>query len=125
MTGSKRLTTRSPRVTGRQVLRAAALVATLLVLTACAARGNDLAHVGGTHVVGFWYGLWHGLISPITFLISLFNDHVSIYDVHNNGNWYNFGFMFGISMVFSGGARSAARGPARASKDCGRKKASS
>lgn len=30
-------------------------------------------------------GLWHGIIIPATFVISLFNDNVSIHDVHNNG----------------------------------------
>jgi hypothetical protein len=34
----------------------------------------------------------------------LFNDNVNIYEVHNNGNWYNFGFMLGVACVFSGGA---------------------
>ncbi|MEV0841977.1 hypothetical protein AB0I55_20755 [Actinocatenispora sera] len=28
--------------------------------------------------------------------MSLFTDSVSIYDVHNNGGWYNFGFVLGI-----------------------------
>ena len=92
------------------VLRAAVVAALLLVLAACAASGNDVASAGSAHVVGFWYGLWHGLISPITFLISLFSDHVNIYAVHNNGNWYNFGFMLGVSTVFSGTGRSAAAG---------------
>ncbi len=96
-------------MTRKVALRAAVAAAVLLALAACAATGNDVASAGGAHVVGFWYGLWHGLISPITFLISLFNDHVNIYAVHNNGNWYNFGFMLGISTVFSGGGRSATR----------------
>jgi hypothetical protein len=30
---------------------------------------------------GFWLGLWHGIICPVTFLISLFNDNVNIYEV--------------------------------------------
>jgi hypothetical protein len=34
--------------------------------------------------------------------VSLFNDNVNIYEVHNNGNWYNFGFMLGVLIVFSG-----------------------
>ena len=45
-------------------------------------------------------GLWHGIITPVTFVISLFNENVNIYEVHNNGNWYNFGFVFGLSIVF-------------------------
>ena len=45
--------------------------------------------------------------------ISLFTDHVSIYEVHNDGNWYDFGVMIGVSAVFSGPAstRAAARRP--------------
>jgi hypothetical protein len=74
----------------------------LLILTSCIAGPNDLA--GGPGAAGFWLGLWQGLISPITFIVSLFNDNVNIYDVHNNGNWYNLGFMLGVACVFSGGA---------------------
>ena len=48
---------------------------------------------------GFWLGLWQGLISPITFLISLFNNDVNVYEVNNNGNWYDFGFMLGVAIV--------------------------
>lgn len=80
------------------------LVAALLVLAGCAAGPNNVAPVGADDLAGFWLGLWHGLISPITFLISLFNSDVNIYEVHNNGNWYNFGFMLGVSTVFSGAA---------------------
>ena len=63
---------------------------------------------------GFWLGLWQGLISPITFLISLFNNNVNIYEVNNNGNWYNFGFMLGVAFVFSGPAGSSRAVPRRA-----------
>ncbi len=91
-----------------QVTRVALLVATTLVLVACAAGPNNVAQVDAPHIAGFWLGLWHGVISPITFLVSLFNSDVNIYDVHNNGNWYNFGFMLGVSVVFSGAGRSGA-----------------
>ncbi|WP_242511426.1 hypothetical protein [Pengzhenrongella frigida] len=80
----------------------------LLGLAGCAAGPNDSVGVGNPDVAGFWLGLWQGLISPITFLVSLFNSDVNIYEVHNNGNWYNFGFMLGVSAVFSGGAGSGA-----------------
>jgi hypothetical protein len=45
---------------------------------------------------GFWGGLWHGFIAPITFLVSLVASGVSIYETNNNGRWYEFGFMLGI-----------------------------
>ncbi len=86
-------------------------LAGLLLLSACAA-GRNTAAAGGD-LAGFWLGLWQGLISPVTFVVSLFNDSVNIYEVQNNGNWYNFGFMLGVSSVFSGGGRGAASASSR------------
>jgi len=57
---------------------------------------------------GFWKGVWHGFIAPITFIISLFSDHVRIYAYPNSGRWYDFGFMLGIS-GFSGGVFAGSR----------------
>lgn len=83
----------------------AALIALAVVLAACAAGPNPeigtAAADGGS--AGFWLGLWHGIISPVTFLISLFTDDVSIYEVHNSGNWYDFGFVLGAGILFGGG----------------------
>lgn len=108
-------------MTKSRTTQVAVLVVTALVLGACAAGPNNVAHVDAPHIAGFWLGLWHGAISPITFVVSLFNHGVDIYDVHNNGNWYNFGFMLGVSAVFSGAARSgaAARPPSRSGKRAG------
>ncbi len=44
----------------------------------------------------FLSGLWHGLLLPLFFLVSLFNDKVSIYETNNNGSWYHFGLIVGI-----------------------------
>ncbi|MDP2723797.1 MAG: hypothetical protein Q8O72_13665 [Bacteroidales bacterium] len=54
---------------------------------------------------GFFMGLWHGFISFFTFIISLFSDHVKVYEVNNNGGWYNFGFILGISIFYGGGSK--------------------
>jgi hypothetical protein len=82
---------------------------TLVLLAGCAPGPNELiGSAGATGVVaGFWRGLWNGIISPVTFIISLFNRGVQFYDVHNNGGWYNFGFILGIMLVFGGGAGGA------------------
>ena len=50
-----------------------------------------------------------GIISPITFIISLFNNHVNVYEVHNNGNWYNFGFVLGAGILLGGGGTAGSR----------------
>jgi hypothetical protein len=95
-----------------QRTRVALLVAGLaLVAAACAAGTNPevgMAAEGGD-VAGFWLGLWHGIIAPITFLISLFSDGVNLYEVHNNGNWYDLGFVLGAGILFGGGTGGAYR----------------
>lgn len=83
-------------------------VIALLSLVSCTAGPNNSINLLdiGTEPAGFWYGLWHGCISPITFVISLFNDNVGIYEVHNNGTWYNLGFLLGVTATFGGGGGS-------------------
>jgi len=54
---------------------------------------------------GFWGGLWHGFIAPISFFVSLFSDKVAMYAVNNNGGWYDFGFVLGAGIIFGGGSR--------------------
>jgi hypothetical protein len=51
---------------------------------------------------GFWAGVWHGSIAPISFLVSLWQDSVGVYETHNVGKWYNFGFILGAAMAFGG-----------------------
>ncbi len=81
------------------------LALTALFLSSCAPGINQLQNVPieGETVAGFWQGLWHGIIVPFTFLISLFRPDVAIYEVHNNGAWYNFGFIIGAGILLGGG----------------------
>lgn len=90
----------------------AVLLATALPLTACAAGANPDAGAG-PDAAGFWLGLWHGVISPVTFLVSLFSDTVGIYEVRNSGAWYDFGFLLGALLAFSGPAGGGAARRAR------------
>jgi hypothetical protein len=57
------------------------------------------------HEYGFWGGLWHGIITPFSFIGSWFSDDIAIYAVDNNGGWYDFGFVLGIGGLFGGGGR--------------------
>ena len=50
----------------------------------------------GAEPAGFWAGLWHGLIMPITFLVSLFNPGVRVYETNNKGALYDFGLLLGV-----------------------------
>ena len=86
------------------------LISITLLLSACVAGPNQLRNTPDEdgEVAGFWRGIWHGLISPITFVISLFNKSVYVFEVHNNGGWYTFGFLLGASMTFGGSGSGAA-----------------
>ena len=90
-------------------LTAALVIA--LVLAACTAGPDpELGTAAGDGVVaGFWLGLWHGIIAPVTFVVSLFTDSVALYEVHNSGNWYDVGFFLGFGVLLGGGS-SGARG---------------
>ncbi len=83
----------------------------LLATVSCAPGPNGLAGSADEagKVAGFWQGLWHGIIAPFTFIISLFNRSVHIYEVHNNGAWYNFGYLLGLSCILGGSGRGSRR----------------
>lgn len=48
------------------------------------------------HQANFWNGVWDGLIIWFSFIASLINDKYSVYNVNNNGHWYDFGFIGGF-----------------------------
>ncbi len=84
------------------------LALVVLFAAGCTAGPNELQNFPNANgdVAGFLMGLWHGFIALFSFVASLFLDGISVYEVHNNGGWYNFGFLLGVG-AFSGGAASA------------------
>ena len=98
-----------PRSTLRSTLPLLVLCA--LVLAACAPGANPLRDQAGDtgKLAGFWLGLWHGAIAWITFIVSLFDARVSVYEVHNSGWPYNLGFLFGAGAFHGGGASARKR----------------
>jgi hypothetical protein len=91
------------------------LVLSLFLLSACAPGANPLQNTPNDQgtVANFWTGLWQGFIAPVTFIISLFNQSVSFYEVHNDGISYNIGFVIGALIItgslFGGGSRGSKR----------------
>ncbi|MFH1161162.1 MAG: hypothetical protein V1733_09485 [bacterium] len=77
----------------------------VILLTSCA-PGNVKFD---TDPAGFWAGLWHGLISLITFVISLFDKTVGVYEVNNSGWPYNLGFILGIMIFYGGSTKTGSR----------------
>lgn len=73
----------------------------LLLLSSCA-NATNIDSCIGNDAYGFWSGLWHGSITPFSFIASLFFDNIAVYAVDNNGAWYDFGFLLSIGGLFGG-----------------------
>ena len=84
-----------------------------LLLFSCVATPVDMSACVTETPANFWEGLWHGMIAPFTFILSLFSDSIQLYDVNNNGAWYDFGFVLGAGILFGGGGSGASRGRRR------------
>lgn len=80
----------------------AALLVGLLLLSGCA-PGNERFAVDTP--AGFLWGIWHGAISMITLVVGIWDDSVQVYELHNTGGWYDFGFLLGVAMAWGGGSR--------------------
>jgi hypothetical protein len=95
----------------KTVLIVAIAIVCLPLLVGCAPGPNRLVDSPDDEgkVAGFWKGVWHGFIVLFTFIGSLISDKVQVYEVHNNGGWYDFGFVFGIMAFFGGGGGGAGR----------------
>ena len=74
----------------------------------CIAGPDSKYQLEGASPAGFWAGFWHGLIVPLTFIVSLFNHGVRIYEKRNRGRWYDFGFIIGASISIGGGGHESA-----------------
>lgn len=87
------------------IVAALLFFAALMTFTACAPGPNTAEKIPDSegHIAGFFLGLWHGFISPVTFIISIFTKSVRLYEVHNSGFLYNFGFVLGAGLFLSGG----------------------
>ncbi|MGZ9234321.1 MAG: hypothetical protein ACXW4E_02240 [Anaerolineales bacterium] len=102
------------------ILVVSLLVLVTLLLTACAPGSSVEVNTPATTVelttpgpnpqqdqpddngrlAGLAQGLWHGLIAPVTVVGSFFTPDMQMYEVHNNGQEYNVGFLIGVALVF-------------------------
>ncbi len=51
---------------------------------------------------GFFWGIWHGWIAPVSLIISLFDKNIRIYEPINTGWWYDLGFYIAVISGFGG-----------------------
>lgn len=74
------------------------LILFLFTLSSCA-DVTPISQCVDNDPYGFFGGLWHGLISPLSFFGSLFSDNIAMYAVNNSGGWYDFGFVLGSGIL--------------------------
>ena len=54
----------------------------------------------GDDRAGFFMGIWHGWIAPISLVMALFDHSVRVYEINNTGWWYDLGFYMAIISGF-------------------------
>ncbi len=84
---------------GKVLALGAMLVLLTVVLSGCV-PGDGANTAEGP--AGFFWGVWHGWVAPVSLVISLFNPDIGIYEVYNNGFWYDLGFYMAIVSGFGG-----------------------
>ena len=75
------------------------LMAGLVLLAGCfpvdgGRPGDDRA--------GFFTGIWHGWIAPISVVLGFFDSAIRVYEIKNTGWWYDLGFYMAVISGFGG-----------------------
>lgn len=85
------------------------IIVTVILLTMTGCFPGD-----GTNTpdkpAGFFWGVWHGWMAPVSLIIGLFNKNIRVYEVANTGWWYDFGFYIAVISGFGGLSLSRRKG---------------
>ncbi len=68
-------------------------ISIVIFLTGCF-PGSGTSTIENT--AGFFTGIWHGWIAPISLIVGFFNPEIRVYETLNNGWWYDLGFYIAI-----------------------------
>lgn len=71
------------------------IIIMLVSLSGCIPNESEV-----TNTAGFFSGVWHGWIAPVSLFLKIFNSDYSIYNQNNTGFWYEFGFYMAIISGF-------------------------
>lgn len=74
----------------------------LLAVLAIAGCAPGSPAYGPSRPAGFFSGIWHGWIAPVTLIIGFFNRNVRVYECTNTGWFYDLGFYVAIISGFGG-----------------------
>jgi hypothetical protein len=75
------------------------IVILAMTLAGCFPGGGEYS---SREPAGFFSGIWHGWIAPLSLIVGLFKDGVRVYEPFNTGWWYDFGFYMAVVAGFGG-----------------------
>lgn len=75
------------------------IIVSLILLTSCVPGDGSYTI---SHPAGFFWGIWHGWIAPISLIIGLFDKNIRIYEINNSGWFYDLGFYMAVISGFGG-----------------------
>ena len=70
-----------------------------LVLTGCIPGDGTNTQA---NPAGFFWGIWHGWVAPVSLVIGLFRKGIRVYETANQGLIYDFGFYIAVISGFGG-----------------------
>lgn len=76
-----------------RILLLVALLAVMMMLSGCMPGDGSY---NKQSPAGFFWGIWHGWIAPLSLIIGLFKDGIRVYEMNNTGWWYDLGFYIAI-----------------------------
>lgn len=78
-----------------------ALILTFLLITLTGCIPGDGSY-SAAYPAGFFWGIWHGWIAPISLIVGIFDPNIRIYESFNTGWWYDLGLYIAIISGFGG-----------------------
>jgi hypothetical protein len=81
----------------RGIILTFVILALSITLSGCFPGGR---HYSPQEPAGFFTGIWHGWIAPISLIVGLFKSEVRVYEVANTGWWYDLGFYIAVISGF-------------------------
>jgi hypothetical protein len=79
------------------------IVLMIVGITGCFPGGSTYS---AQEPAGFFSGVWHGWIAPVSLIVGFFKSDIRIYEPVNTGWWYDLGFYIAVIAGFGGVALS-------------------
>lgn len=83
----------------RMILLVVLLTLMVFALTGCVPGDGKIT---SEDPAGFFWGVWHGWIAPVSLILGLFDHDIRVYEVINTGWWYDLGFYISVIAGFGG-----------------------